>query len=1803
MPETIIFTGNSIAVKKIVTIRPPETGNLDDSEIKIGLGSRLLTFTGFDAEEIVAAWNSSDDRILADVTAEVDGDNVKLTHDTSNEDFVVTVIVDDSIELVSSRMQLLFSVGITGGTYTVSFDGQGPTGAITYVPGTMATTCSNLITALNALSNVAPGDVTATSPAARTVELDWSDGVYAGKSIPLITVNGAGLLGGTATIGVVTAQQGSAGANEVQTIEFDAVSSDILTDEIQTITRTNTPTNASIIYTFDGEDTGALDHDHTATDLQTELLALSGLDTLDDPVAGDILATLGPLPATISVKFTQNYSGINIPQLTYTSTGTNSIQVITLNGATGGTFDISFKGIVAINVAYNVSAATFQTTLRALSSIGSPNLNVSGIAGGPWTLEFVSALAEDAQPLFQLDPTNLTGVDTGTVTETTKGVAGKNEIQMIYLQSFSGGSNETFTITKSGTVSGGTFKFTIGGSHSNSLAYDANAGDIALEFSDFYFKYGAVAYGPYSVFANVLQNIPTNSPVTFLFIGDLAGMDVDITGISITSALTGGGSYAIATATPGSFSAGFDFPSGNINLTFAFVTKSVALSATAATVQAALNTIPALTGNILVHDISNRSHAAGVPAAAYGLWAFEFIRDLAGTNVAQITTDYFGTTHNAPILTLRVGAAGTNEIQTLTMTGAPTGTFTLTYKGESTASLSCSVSTGALQSALRGLSTVGATGVTVAGGALPGTPATITFVNENRYQDAPLLVFFGEDIGYKVEETQVGSPPAILNIQTAVQGGTQTVFNTVGDMYSLKIKRATDAANVYWLVMNIPYDVTAGELEVLINDVLGAGSVDCTGGPHPDTIITITFTGPFANVNMDPIIAFPVYSPVVIRDGRVPERTDNTFELTIIPDEGTLGMNYADDPMKNSFFLNFTTNEASETNSTVVVRFTGLTPERIEDAINEHFCRKIVSVTRIVRSQEWAPVRVLQGTYEATNKKYYVWYYRGVYRLTFINEFADPETIVSLILTLPTKDDGVTPIDPFDFMTADADWVDAPPPDGFTGTVVDPIANDLKYESNRITFNFRTAAAIGAPIHLFDLTRFSDSTPNELTWHYSIRTQYTKENLVNTLGCVSVADLPPDLKIKWQWGYFTWDKLGEQYEKKIFTALAETDPLDWDASPEQHRSVLESMLRLEDGYQSDFIGSGNVHVEGSLYNSWLPDPYGLQSTAVVTDDPDRDFNNLRVTLTGVLARQPMTDISYELRPLLMNPFEWMNSDQNVTDYRFRKPLMETTVYQKPIQPLVNERQRFDITDSLTSSDTVYIGYDGLFITVLGSATIAAVQELLITTVPTLGSYSLKIRRSVKIDGQEVETAAKVVLPTKLARAITMYGTTIAGDPFEVEFTGFGLQSSDVQNLILMGGNARALIITTVQGSVEQPEIQTLTMTAGVFSGDFDITIGSESTADIDVIPYNATATQIRNFVRALASIGSGGVPGFTGGPINVAPVVLTFNQALNNVAQMVPTTRLNNGTVAASELQAGGTDGSISIEETVQGRGPAFWNVAENWDLGRVPSSTDIIVFDDATKPVKFGINQTTTFTVVDTAGKLLHATRRQIYQDGQKVWVATTGTLPTGFAPGYYFVVNSESDGTFSLSATLGGSAIVAVGNGVGTHSAHLKDCQLQVYSRYAGEQLGLPKRRGNGEEEYLDQYLKQWWKSVEIGILPEDGDSLSLLRVDTMLAETQFLFHKTQASSVDGIPSVLLLVNNGDDATDADGVNIVVDDGDIGLSVYSDESSQCHNITINGSGSVIINNCTATGFIKKKVDAEFRATGNTTTGGIVNI
>lgn len=109
-------------------------------------------------------------------------------------------------------------------------------------------------------------------------------------------------------------------------------------------------------------------------------------------------------------------------------------------------------------------------------------------------------------------------------------------------------------------------------------------------------------------------------------------------------------------------------------------------------------------------------------------------------------------------------AAVTNEVQTLTVTGGPTGgTFTITWSGQTTAAIAYNATAAAVQTALEALSNIAPGDVVVTGNA--GGPWTLTWGGTQ----------LGEDVAAPTTTSSLtgGTTPAVA-VATTTAGGAAT---------------------------------------------------------------------------------------------------------------------------------------------------------------------------------------------------------------------------------------------------------------------------------------------------------------------------------------------------------------------------------------------------------------------------------------------------------------------------------------------------------------------------------------------------------------------------------------------------------------------------------------------------------------------------------------------------------------------------------------------------------------------------------------------------------------------------------------------------------------------------------------------------------------------------------------------------------------------------------------------------------------------------------------------------------------------
>lgn len=131
-----------------------------------------------------------------------------------------------------------------------------------------------------------------------------------------------------------------------------------------------------------------------------------------------------------------------------------------------------------------------------------------------------------------------------------------------------------------------------------------------------------------------------------------------------------------------------------------------------------------------------------------------------------------------------------NEVQTVTITGTPTGgTFKLVFGDQITSAIAYNASAATVQAALEALSNIGSGNVAGGGGALPGTAVTVTFqgalagVNVPMLLTADVALTGGTSPAIAVTETTAGKPAAGYwhNYDDSASDGTQVARRILRD--------------------------------------------------------------------------------------------------------------------------------------------------------------------------------------------------------------------------------------------------------------------------------------------------------------------------------------------------------------------------------------------------------------------------------------------------------------------------------------------------------------------------------------------------------------------------------------------------------------------------------------------------------------------------------------------------------------------------------------------------------------------------------------------------------------------------------------------------------------------------------------------------------------------------------------------------------------------------------------------------------------------------------------------------------------
>lgn len=435
------------------------------------------------------------------------------------------------------------------------------------------------------------------------------------------TITGATTNGGTAEVDVQVVQSGGNGVNMIQQVSLPAGL-----------------TSGTFTISFEGQTTGSLTYDESATDIESALKALSNVGSGDVSVSGSpggpwLVEFIGSIAATTQTLLTGNGASLAGQSVSVVTTvagqpGDNHRMTITGTQALSETNPIGFvlnpnepdataSGTVTSNQtdAQWLSLLAHVYGLASSSSLAMTRTTSTTATTRTFTIE-VEIVAEKAGQAV-LAPT------------VTRSTSASFDIDAIVTRTVvaNGGNatKEVQVVTLPGSPSGGTFTLSFQGQTTGNLTYDESAADVeaALE------ALSNIGSG------NVSVSGASGGPWTIEFTGSLAGTDVgQMTG---SGANLIGGTVTISTVQAAVsnqneqvlLTMSESVTSGTFTLTYdSSVSTDIAYNATSATVKSALEA----TASIGSGDV-NVSGPAGGP------WLIEFTGSLAGQDVLAITSD------------------------------------------------------------------------------------------------------------------------------------------------------------------------------------------------------------------------------------------------------------------------------------------------------------------------------------------------------------------------------------------------------------------------------------------------------------------------------------------------------------------------------------------------------------------------------------------------------------------------------------------------------------------------------------------------------------------------------------------------------------------------------------------------------------------------------------------------------------------------------------------------------------------------------------------------------------------------------------------------------------------------------------------------------------------------------------------------------------------------------------------------------------------------------------------------------------
>ncbi len=716
-----------------------------------------------------------------------------------------------------------------GGTFTLSFNGQTTT-ALAFNAA-----ASDVQNALTALSNIGTGNVAVTLTG-NTYTITFQ-GTLANQSLALLTVNTANLTGPTPTVTATTQTAGGNMQNNVQQVTVTAAGGGTYTLTFQANANDTPQTTAAIAYNA------------SATAVQNALAALSNVGSGNVTVtqAGNVYTitfqgTLGNqnlLPLTATTTALLPVTGTPTVAVTPSTSSPTSVDTVTVQ-ASGGTFTLTFGNQTTAPIPVGSAASALQSALQGLSSVGASNVTVT-LTGNAYTVTFLNGVTGT------LAASNSGLQPQATANRVTAGQPATSAVQTVTVIAGGGTFTLSFQATPTGTAQ-----------TTAPIAYNASASAVQSALA----ALSNIGTGNVAVML-------TGNVYTITFQGTLANLNLPVLSVSGANLLANGQIASVAAATGNAQTVTVNAGGGTFTLSFnGQTTAPIAYNASAATVQGALVALSNIGRNL--QNQSNVSVTATTTGTAT-VYTITFVNGLATPTQPLLTINGTALTATAVVAIMTPGVPSASEVQQMTV-AAGSGTFTLSFNGQTTAALAYNATAAQVQTALAALSNIGTGNVTVT---QSGNTYTVTFQGTLANQTLAALLLNSSAL------VAVSRPPS-TNVTITTQGGP-----TVSEVQQVSV---VAGGGTFTLTFNgqttapLAYNATAAQVQTALVGLSSIGSGNVAVAQSSSTY-TITFQGTLANMS-EPVLSLDgsllVPLPALGLSG-----SGNNYQISVAANGGT----------------------------------------------------------------------------------------------------------------------------------------------------------------------------------------------------------------------------------------------------------------------------------------------------------------------------------------------------------------------------------------------------------------------------------------------------------------------------------------------------------------------------------------------------------------------------------------------------------------------------------------------------------------------------------------------------------------------------------------------------------------------------------------------------------------------------------------------------------------------------------------------------------------------------------------------------